>query len=152
MRGFFVAIVFSILKQMNLFKKHSCIFLTALALNLIWEFSHYRLYVDTSAIQGSPHLLIASLFDAIFILSIFGVISLKHRSLNWIHKPSKMDYGALMFMAFVIAILIEVVNLHLGRWSYTVAMPTLFGIGLSPLVQLALTGMLTLNIVKRIVK
>ena len=152
MRGFFVVRVFSILRQMNLFKKHSCIFLTALTLNLIWEFSHYRLYIDTSTIQGSPHLLIASLFDALFILGIFSVISLKHRSLNWIRKPSKMDYGAVLFMAFLIAILIEIVNLHLGRWSYTDAMPTLLGIGVSPLVQLAVTGTLTLNIVKRIVK
>ncbi len=137
---------------MSLLKKSASLFLTALSLNLIWEFSHYSLYIDTSTIQGSQHLVIASVFDALFILGIFGVISWHNHSPNWIFKPSKMDYGAFLLMALTIAILIEIINLHLDRWSYTTAMPTLFGIGLSPLVQLAITGMLTLNIVKRIVK
>ena len=137
---------------MSLFKTSASIFLSALALNLIWEFSHYRLYVDLSAIQGSPHLLIASFFDALFILAIFGLISWRHHSSNWILKPSGPDYIATILGGFLIAIAIEIINLHLDRWSYTEAMPTFFGIGLSPLVQLALTGTLTLNIVKRIVK
>ena len=135
---------------MNSFKKSTSLFFIALALNLIWEFSHYHLYIDTSAIQGSTHLVIASLFDALFILGIFDLISLKHRNFNWIFNPSKADHLAIILGGLLIAIFIEVINLHLGRWSYTSAMPTLFGMGLSPLAQLATTGIVSLYILKSI--
>jgi len=37
----------------------------------------------------------------------------------------------------------------LGRWKYAAAVPTLFGIGISPLAQLALTGIISLIFIKK---
>jgi len=55
-----------------------------------------------------------------------------------------------VFLGLIIAIFIEMINLNLGRWEYTMAMPTLFGIGIIPLIQLALTGVISLIFIKQI--
>ena len=113
---------------------------------------HYSLYIDLSGISKYPHLIIASFTDMLIILSIFTIVSLKNKSFNWMKNPSKFDYLLFIFMSFIIAILIEIINLSLGRWEYTFIMPTIFGIGISPLIQLALTGIASLIIVNYIEK
>ena len=124
--------------------------LIALILNIIWEFSHHFLYVDLSGIPKYSHLIIASFADMLIILGIFAIVSLKNKNLNWIKNPSKLDYLMVVFLGLIIAIFIEMINLNLGRWEYTMAMPTLFGIGIIPLIQLALTGVISLIFIKQI--
>lgn len=135
---------------MSLFKTSASIFLVALTLNLIWEFSHYRLYVDLSGIPSTPHLLLATFTDALIITGIFGILSLKNHGMKWIKRPSTLDYTLLIGLSLLIATGIEAINLNLERWAYTSQMPTFFGIGLSPLLQLAITAYLTLRILKRL--
>lgn len=116
-----------------------------LILNLIWEFSHYRLYNDLSSITGPTHLIIAGFGDVVFVFFILGLISVLNKNVKWIKNPSKKHYVLFAVFAMAIAVIIEVVNVkYLGRWSYKPAMPTIFGIGLSPLVQLAITGSFSL--------
>ncbi|MBI2451938.1 hypothetical protein HYV50_02550 [Candidatus Pacearchaeota archaeon] len=122
----------------------------ALILNIIWEFSHHSLYIDLSEIPKYFHLIIASLIDMLIILGIFMIVSLKNKNPNWTKNPSKFDYFAVVFLGLIAAIFIEIINLNLGRWEYTAAMPTLFGIGISPLIQLALTGIISLIFIKQI--
>ncbi len=123
--------------------------LIILGLNTLWEFSHYFLYVDLSGISKYPHLIIASFTDTFILLGIFAIISLKNKTLNWIKSPKKSDYILTIILGLVIALSIEAINLNLGRWAYTATMPTVFGIGLSPLIQLALTGVISLKIVNK---
>ncbi|MDP4012089.1 MAG: hypothetical protein Q8R00_00585 [Candidatus Nanoarchaeia archaeon] len=122
----------------------------ALILNILWEFSHHPLYIDLSGIPKYLHLIIASFMDMLIIIGIFSIVSIKNRNFNWIKNPSKFDYLMVVFLGLIIAIFIEMMNLNLGRWEYTVAMPTLFGIGISPLIQLALTGIISLIFIKQI--
>ena len=121
----------------------------ALVLNTIWEFSHHFLYVDLSGIPKYPHLIIAAFADMLIIFGIFAVVSLKNKNLGWIKNPGKLDYLMVVFLGLAAAILIEIINLKLGRWEYTAAMPSIFGVGISPVIQLALTGVISLAIVKR---
>jgi hypothetical protein len=122
----------------------------ALALNLLWEFSHHPLYIDLSGIPQNLHLIMASFADMFIIWGIFAVVSLKNKSLDWLKAPSRSDYLLIVFLGLIIAIFIEAINLNLGRWEYTQAMPTLFGIGASPLLQLALTGVISLLFIKKL--
>lgn len=124
----------------------------ALILNIVWEFSHYFLYIDSSGIAKYPHLLIASLADMVIICIIYGTISAKNKGLNWMQNPRAIDYFLIIFFGLAIAFVNEKINLDLGRWSYTNMMPTVFHIGLSPLIQLALTGALSLKIINYIDK
>ena len=126
--------------------------LIILILNMIWEFSHYFLYLDLSGISKYPHLIIASFTDTLIILGIFTIVSLKNRNFNWMKTPRKLDYLLIVFFGLTIAVFIEIINLHLGRWTYTATMPTIFRIGISPLIQLALTGIISLIIIRKYIE
>ncbi|MFA4952757.1 MAG: hypothetical protein WC584_00890 [Candidatus Pacearchaeota archaeon] len=117
-----------------------------LVINLIWELSHYFLYIDKSGISPILHLLLASFTDMLIILGIFLIISLRNKSINWINKPKKNDYFLIIILGLITASIIEKVNLNLGRWAYTKLMPTIFGIGISPLIQLATTAIISIYI------
>jgi len=120
----------------------------ALVFNLMWEFSHYKLYVDFSGISLYPHLILASCADAILILFMFAGVFARHK--NWPVHPKQQEYLLIFAMGILIAAINEIINLKLGRWEYTSNMPLLFGIGVSPLFQLGLTGMITLLTVNHI--
>lgn len=122
--------------------------LIILILNLIWEFSHYILYIDLSGIAPIPHLILASFTDVLLILAIFTVISLKNKNLTWIKKPKKIDYLIILSLGVIISSIIELRVLNIGRWVYTELMPTIFNIGLSPLIQLFTTAILALHLNK----
>ena len=133
-------------------KKITLFFILVLLLNTLWEFSHYPLYNDLSAITGNAHLILASFTDVLWIGLIYFFVALFNKNLLWINKPSKTEYGLFIFGALLLAILVEIINLSLGRWSYKESMPLLFGIGLSPLLQLAVTGIISLAITRHLTK
>jgi len=122
-----------------------------LCLNLIWEFLHYRLYIDLTGIPSTTHLIIASFTDLILVFLIFAIISALRRSIDWIEKPGKFDYFIIIFLGILIAAPIEIYSLAHGRWAYTDSMPNILGIGLSPLIQLFTTGIVSI-ILTQIIK
>ena len=124
------------------------IILITFLLNLSREFAHHFLYIDLSWIPIYYHLIISSLVDTFIIIFIFWVISLKHKSLNWLNNAKKCDYIFVIIISISVAILIEAVNISLWRWQYTESMPTIFSIGISPLFQLAITWISSLFIWK----
>ncbi|MFH0936114.1 MAG: hypothetical protein V1815_00355 [Candidatus Woesearchaeota archaeon] len=133
---------------MKKYYKFLKLIIIVLILNLIWEFSHYSLYVDMSGLSKNYHLIQASFIDLIIIAFIFLIISIKNKNTKWIEKPSLMDYSMIIILGLIIAIIIELRALSIGRWIYIELMPTIFGIGLSPLIQLAITFIISLQIIK----
>ncbi|PKL36754.1 hypothetical protein CVV38_02535 [Candidatus Peregrinibacteria bacterium HGW-Peregrinibacteria-1] len=134
------------------YKNFLIISLIALILNIIWEFSHHPLYVHLASIPEYLHLVTASFTDMLIIQGMIAIVSLKNQNLSWLKHPQKSDYLIVVLLGLTIAILIEVINIDLGRWAYTDAMPTIFNIGITPLIQLALTGALSLAISAHIIK
>ena len=124
------------------------IFFLAFILNFLWEILHFPLYIDLTGIPKYPHLLIATLTDAIIITFIFMLISLLNKNTSWIRHPKISDYLLIIIPTLIIASAIELYSVSNGRWSYKEIMPTIFGIGLSPLIQLAVTGIITLRLIK----
>lgn len=122
------------------------ILIFTLALNLIWEFSHYQLYVDLTRIPSTFHLIGASFIDVFLIAIIFIAVSLKNKNIKWLKKPMKKDYLSLIIFGLILAFFWELINLNLGRWEYKEIMPTIFNVGLSPLVQLAITSTISLKL------
>ncbi|MBI2107087.1 hypothetical protein HYT57_03815 [Candidatus Woesearchaeota archaeon] len=125
------------------------IFVIGFILNLIWEYLHYPLYKDLSGIPSNLHLWLAAFFDAFFILTIILLISLKNSNFSWTKKPKTIDYILAIIIPLIIAIMIEIINLDLGRWEYSFSMPTIFGLGLSPLIQLPLITIISLFLVRK---
>lgn len=131
-------------------KTLSSVALIALTLNIIWEFAHHSLYVDLSGIPKTPHLILASLTDMLIVLGIFTIVTWKHKTTHWVKNPTRSDILIIVGTGLAVALLIEAVNLNLGRWEYTKAMPTVLGIGVSPLIQLASTGIISLTAIRLI--
>ncbi len=111
-----------------------------LILNLIWEFSHYRLYYDLTGIPGTLHLVLASFVDVFLVFFIFLFISLRKKNNKWLNDTKEKDYFFVIIFGLILAFIWELINLQLGRWEYKSMMPLFFDVGLSPLLQLSLTG------------
>ena len=117
-------------------------------LNLLWEFLHYPLYNDFSGMAEFPRLLVASFFDMLILASIFVAVSIKNKNFKWAGKPSKTDYILIVLMGLLIAAFIEKTSIAAGRWDYKASMLTIFSIGISPLIQLFATMLISLGILK----
>lgn len=115
-----------------------------LLLNLVWEFSHYPLYIDLTGISPGLHLIIASFTDVILVGIIFVVNSLIRGSFVWMEKVHLRDLLFIVFVGVIFAALIERHALNTGRWAYTSSMPLIYGIGVSPLIQLFSSALLSL--------
>ncbi len=135
-------------------KKLKLVFLAIFifGLNLIWEFSHYGLYIDLTGIPPAIHLIIASFTDLVLISFIFLIVSIFRKSIKWIENPKKFDYIIIIILGMLIAIIIEIYSLTYNRWAYTELMPTIFGIGVSPLIQLFTTAIISLWLTKYVIK
>ena len=121
--------------------------------SIVWEFSHSALYDwNKPPIKGNYLKSISSsiIGDVIFLSLIFLIIAIINKNLSWIMDPRAMDFVWVAIFGILFAVLIELRAISESKWSYTAAMPTIFGIGLTPLIQLAITGALSLFLVKKI--
>jgi hypothetical protein len=133
-------------------KKIFLVLLPVLILNLIWEFCHYNLYLDLTGIPSTIHLILASFVDVFLVALIFLIISLRHKDCSWTDNPQEKDYSLIIISGLILAFVWELFNLKIGRWEYTSMMPLFFNVGLSPLLQLAITGTIGLIIYNSVIK
>lgn len=137
-------------KTSHTFLISSFIFVLAFLLNFLWESVHAVLFYADHANYTANFFVkmisYASFIDALLILGIFLVGDLLWKGDCWIKE---YDLKKILFTAligFVIAVIIEAKALFFHQWSYTDLMPTIFGMGLSPLIQLSITGVIALEI------
>ncbi len=131
-------------------------FVLAFFLNLLWEVLHSALYDwNRLPLRNDVYFYIfrilrATLTDAFVILGMFLFNSALRRDLDWIGKAKIIDYLIISFLGLVIAVIIEIRAIALNLWSYNEFMPIVFGIGLTPMIQLAITGIAVLIILKKV--
>ena len=133
-------------------RKQIILFLVlAFSLNLVWEVSHSYLYDwDESPLKNNvqfyiPKILGATLGDLVILASIFLILSLIHQNLSWFNNLIPLDYIIITLLGLITAIIIEIRGVYLlNRWSYNELMPIIFGIGLTPLIQIVITTLLAL--------
>ena len=110
----------------------------AFAFNLAWEIAHVRLYTIWAA-DGTTiawALLHCTLGDVAIALTMFALAGVVLWRADWpMSRPwagtAIVVIGTMIFTAWS-----EWFNVYrAGSWAYTVSMPTIFGIGLSPLLQ-----------------
>jgi hypothetical protein len=77
-------------------------------------------------------------------------VSLGHKSLDWIDKPKVLDYLVIVALSMFTSVRIEIYALTEGSWLYSRFMPTIFGIGLLPLIQFSVTTIISLLIIKKL--
>jgi hypothetical protein len=124
------------------------LFVTAFFLNFFWEVWHSQFYT-TCLKMPLPKLIRLltwqSLKDAFWISLGYTLIALLFNEIDIIHDMRAL--GAFLILAFVFAFSVEYHAIRKGRWEYAKTMPTLFGVGLTPLFELAVTGLFAFSIV-----
>jgi len=134
------------------------IVIVAFFLNLLWEVAHSMLYDwDTPPLVNNIYKYIpriigfATFLDAVWILTIILLNALRRGGFEWLYRPAQGDYLTFIILGIIYAIIIELIAIIFNMWSYNRYMPKIFGIGITPLVQLSLTGVLSLYIVSTLV-
>ena len=111
----------------------------AFGLNLAWEIAHVRLYTLWTEADGlgvAWALFHCTVGDVVIALGAFLLAAIVLGRIDWpVSHPST---GSIFVVASTMAYTSwsEWYNVYrAGTWSYTELMPTIFGIGLSPLLQ-----------------
>jgi len=120
-------------------KRWAIFALLVFAANFGWEMMQARWFAnmrDLPAWHATLLCLRATVGDLLITLIAFAVAAAVARSAVWPAGP-RSGMAATIFVAVGIAITAgyERFALSTGQWRYDMRMPTLFGVGLSPLLQ-----------------
>ena len=130
-------------------------------LNFLWESWHavylYAAPLETMRSQLASYrefvalISYASLVDAGLLLALLLLGVGWWRDWRWYEQMTVAKYAFFVGAAVVAAAWIEYKALYLfEQWAYSELMPTVLGLGLSPLIQLAATGLVGLWLVRRV--
>lgn len=132
------------------------IFVVGFFLNFFWEMWHgVYLYKDMwGSVEAYVALITtASLGDGMYLTLIYTLGILIFKDILWIRKLTMVRYGYIIGVGIALAAFIEYKGLYLPqKWSYLDAMPTIFTLGVSPLLELALTGLITFYVIGYVYK
>lgn len=114
--------------------------------NILWEALHavylYQRH-DFDAPSYVPMLIYVSSVDGLMVLGLYLSVSIVWLKLFWITLFMKRQLLVFAFLGVAAAAIVEYLSIfHYHRWMYKKNMPTVFGIGISPLFQLSITGLL----------
>jgi hypothetical protein len=123
-------------------------------LNFVWESVHsVWLYGghDFGADQYVRMVCYVSVVDAFIVLGIFFFISLAWRNAFWIKRMNSMHVLVVLLIGILVSGVVEYRAVYvLKEWQYGPNMPIILGIGLSPLIQISVTGLLALWLTGRL--
>ncbi len=126
------------------------VFIVASLLNYLWELAQAQLYVGLEGYNAAVlwHCFVASLGDGIMVLIIVAAGRITLHQWDWFQRPGVAGYLVMLTAGLVLAVLVEWMAVHqLGRWQYSVRMPTVLGIGVVPILQMLFLPPLIFRIV-----
>lgn len=114
--------------------------------NFVWESLHaVFLYADHDFTARKYVLMVSyvSTVDGFLILGIYLFVAVLWRDMAWIRNMSAKQISTVLVVGLMVAGAVEYRRVFVTRtWSYNQFMPTIVGLGISPLLQLSLTGLL----------
>jgi hypothetical protein len=88
--------------------------------------------------------------DALMLTLVLFVGVLVWRSALWYQQMNQRKLFYFIAATLSLAVFVEIKGVYLLlEWSYGAAMPMIFGLGLSPLLQLPTTGLIALWCARR---
>ena len=125
------------------------LFIVSFFLNLLWEVRHSTLYTTCHEMpfrKYVPLILTMSVKDAFWIVFFYSCAVLLTKA-----SPPLSSLTILIFIIFTLSFsfIDEWISVRRKRWEYAPTMPRVFGVGISPLFELAVTGGASLFIVSR---
>lgn len=133
----------------------SLVFVVALGLNLVWEYAHAALYNNwTWGFECGLDCLRSTFFDATIIIIAFLLVGFITKEYAWAHVKKSLPWVLFIASVTLTATILEWHALATGRWFYDPGMPRVpgLGVGLTPFLQLAVTGVASIVIVKRFIQ
>lgn len=132
------------------------IFLFSFLLNFLWESLHgFSLYTD-HIINSDKYvrmMIYMSFMDALTILAMYLVCAFFFKDVLWLKKLQRRRGVVFFIVGLIVAMAVEYWAVYVTHeWYYDDKMPVIFGIGLSPLLQLSVTGLLSLWVIQRLDK
>src|SRR5438128_10093250 len=120
-------------------KRWIAFLLLVVALNFAWEMVQAKWFVTMHGLALLPATLLcfrAALGDLVITAIAFALAALVARSATWpAERLVVMPAAVFVAVSIAITVAFEVFALSTGRWRYAETMPTLFGIGVLPLLQ-----------------
>ena len=107
----------------------------ATSLNLAWEFAHLPLHKLAPGVDPTAAVLHCAAGDAPIAAACYTAVVLALRTPRWSTRRPFAGRAVFIALAATYTIESELRNLASGAWAYANPMPTLAGIGVSPLVQ-----------------
>lgn len=125
----------------------------ALLLHFAWEMMQVPLYEGMAAGEHWPAVLRctrAAAGDAVISIGAYAGAAVRERDRFWLRSPRAAPLLVLLSIGLLITVVLEWLNVHQwARWNYSPRMVTVFGVGLSPLLQWTLLPLLTLWLARR---
>ena len=111
----------------------------AFGLNLIWEIAQVRLYTlwgEANVMTVAWALLHCTAGDVVIATALFALAGMVLRRVDWPAVHPWIGGVMVVIGATAYTVWSEWYNVYrAGNWAYTASMPTIFGIGVSPLLQ-----------------
>ena len=127
-----------------------------LALHFTWEMLQAVAFAPFAegVWSGTIRCFQAALGDLLLAAGAYAVTAIVFRRPRWLVHNARWRGPAATWMALglIATVAFEWFALESGRWQYGSAMPTLFGIGLLPVLQWLIVPTVTLIAVRRIAK
>lgn len=112
--------------------------LAAYALHFAWEMGHASLFAPMDRLpfwQATAWCARAAGWDVVISAAAYLAAAMTARRLLWIRERRWLPVAIYFVVGLAVTIAIERWAISVGRWQYREAMPTIAGIGLSPLLQ-----------------
>ncbi|MBI4448834.1 hypothetical protein HY641_02290 [Candidatus Woesearchaeota archaeon] len=132
------------------------VFVIGFFLNLLWESIHAVLFYKDHAAYAASYfvrmILYVSSIDGLLLVGILYLSHLFFRRHCGLEEVGLREVIFILVSGILIAAMIELKALYLKQWVYTDMMPTIFGMGFSPLIQLAVTGAISIFLTSKFLR
>ena len=110
----------------------------AFALHFAWEMGHAKWFATMSELPfwtATAWCARAALWDVAISAGAYLAAAVVARNARWIRQRSALSLAVYIAFGLAVTVAIERWALAVGRWRYAATMPTIVGVGLSPLLQ-----------------
>lgn len=131
------------------------IIVSAYALHFAWEMGHASLFAPMDRLpfwQATAWCTRAAGWDVVISAAAYLAAVLATKNLLWPRERMRWPIAIYFLVGLAITIAIERWAVSAGRWQYREAMPTIAGIGLTPLLQWILIPAVILLIARKMMR
>lgn len=116
----------------------AAVVLAAYAFHFIWEMAQASLYEPMRQLpfwRATAWCARAAAWDVLISAAAYAAGAATARQVVWMHGAAHLPFATYFAVGMAVTVAIEKWAIAAGRWDYEEAMPTLGGIGLTPVLQ-----------------